>query len=191
MPRPISQSVARFFARSHRVPVVQESVLADDAGRLADHPEFAHQRCCHAKITTDFSARMLGNSRDVGSHEARQSNAKDDERFRDDGDAEHVRQLVDTGHGSRPAHSPVPMTEMDRALGAFAPHRDAASCNADTYVIALCVLAFASLALLGVYPFYTARQGDVATSIRPALTCSSESHDPSPNSDGAIRPTCR
>ena len=70
-------------------------------------------------------------------------------------------------------------------------HRDAAHTNADTYVVALCVLAFASLALLGFYPIYSARIGDAATAPTQAIACENDAKPLAPSRGAKITTTCR
>lgn len=152
---------------------------------------FQSCRAAGAAEAAYLSARRRGATRDIAAREAFRSIVADEGRPHDDGDAERARQLVDTGQGAPPAHRLTPATEMDQALGALAMHRDPVHTQADTYVIALCVLIFASVALLGFYPVYAARKGDGAASILAVLSCSGETGRPTADRDVRIKTTCR
>lgn len=128
------------------------------------------------------AARSRGASRDVAANAAFRSMFGGDQANQQDGDAERVRQLVDKGHGAPPMRVRGPATEMDQALGARASYRDAVITNADTYVVALCILAFASLALLGFYPIHSAWRGEAAITPPPAIAC---------GEDAKLPATCR
>lgn len=147
-------------------------------------------RAAGAAEAAYLSARRRGATRDLAAREAFQSIVADAERPPYDGDAERVRQLVDTGHRVPPAHRGTPATEMDQAFGALSVHREGVRTNADTYVIALCVLVFASVALLGFYPVDATRKSDTAASIPPALSCSDEAGRPTADRDARIKTTC-
>jgi hypothetical protein len=147
-------------------------------------------RAAGAAEATYFAARRRGVSRDVAARQAFRSIVFDEGGAFHDGDAERARLLVDTGHGAPSAHWQTPVTEMDQALGALAMDRDPAHSNADTYVIALCVLAFASVAFLGFYSVDAARKGDGAASAPAALSCGGETGRPPADRYASIGTTC-
>lgn len=152
---------------------------------------FQSCRAAGAAEAAYLSARRRGATRDLAAREAFRSIVADEGRPHYDGDAERARQLVDTGYRAPPAHRETPATELDQALGALAVHRDPVHTQADTYVIALCVLVFTSVALLGFYPVDAARNGDGAASIPAALSCSGETDRPTADRDVRIKTTCR
>lgn len=152
---------------------------------------YASWRAAHAAESAYGTARARGASRDVAANAAFRSIAGEERPIQDGGDAERVRHVVDTGHGDPPPHAPGPATEMDQALGTLASHREAASTNADTYVIALCVFAFVGLALFGFYPVHAPRTGDAATAPIPIIACADDTDTLTPSRDVKFGIACR
>lgn len=152
---------------------------------------FVSWRAAKAADAAYAAARARGATRDIAANAAFKSMTGEDRRIGDDGDEERIRCMIDMGHGAPPLRARGPATEMDLALGALASHRDAAQTNADTYVVALCVLAFASLALLGRYPIHSVRTGDAAAARPPAIDCEQDAEPIKPSHGMKIRTTCR
>jgi hypothetical protein len=148
-------------------------------------------RAAHAAESAYGKARARGASRDVAANAAFKSIAGEERPTLDGGDAERVRHVVDTGHGDPPPRALGPATEMDQALGTLASRREAATTNADTYVIALCVLAFVGLALFGFYPVYSVRTGDAATAPIPVIACGQDSDPLTPSRGVKLGTACR
>jgi hypothetical protein len=108
---------------------------------------------------------------DVAAGTAYKSNASEHRASEDDRDSERARELVDIGNGAPPRRARGPANEMDKAIGALASQRDAALTNADTYVVVLCVLAFASLALLGFLPLHSDRTDVAPAAATQSIAC--------------------
>lgn len=137
------------------------------------------------------TARARGASRDAAAKAAFKSIADEERPIQDGGVAERICHVVDTGHGGPSPRVRGPTTEMDHELGALASPRETENANADTYVVVLCVFAFAGLALLGFYPVYSTRTGDGATAPTRAIACR-QATDPATSSPAVkLAPTCR
>lgn len=151
---------------------------------------FVSWRAACAAESAYGTARARGASRDVAAKAAFESMVAEERPNQDAGDAERVRHVVDAGHGDSPLRVRA-ATEMDHELGALASHRQTASTNADTYVVVLCVLAFAGLALLGFYPVHSIRTGDGATAPTRAIACRQVTGPATPSPAVTLATTCR
>jgi hypothetical protein len=128
-------------------------------------------RACGLAASVYGSGRASDAFPDVAAGAGLKSIAGEPRASEDDRDLERARELVDIGNGAPPRRARGPANEMDKALGALASQRDAALTNADTYVVVLCVLAFASLALLGFLPLHSDRTDVAPAAATQSIAC--------------------
>jgi hypothetical protein len=128
-------------------------------------------RVCGLAASVYGSGRASDAFPDVAAGAGLKSIAGEPRASEDDRDLERARELVDIGNGAPPRRARGPANEMDKALGALASQRDAALTNADTYVVVLCVVAFASMALLGFLPLHSDRTDLAPAAATQSIAC--------------------